>query len=135
MKNLEDLFDFSNLNENHEMFCNENKKVVGKFEIETPENIWIDEFVCLRPKSFSFKCGKKNTKKLKGISKSYSKNIEFDEFKNCLDRVEYQRECDNYIIRSPNLEMYLQLVQKSTLCLFDEKRCYINNIESIPWNY
>ena len=31
--------------------------------------------------------------------------------------------------------MYLQLVQKSALSLFDDKRCYINNIESKPWNY
>ena len=32
------------------------KKVAGKFRIETPKNIWIDEFVCLRPKAYSFKC-------------------------------------------------------------------------------
>ena len=30
--------------------------------------------------------------------------------------------------------MYLQLKQKSTLSLFDEKRCYIKTIESKPWN-
>ena len=47
LKNLEDLFDFSNLNKNHELFRNKNKKVVGKFKIETPENIWIHEFVAL----------------------------------------------------------------------------------------
>ena len=35
LKNLEDLFDFSNLNENHELFSTKNKKVVGKFKIET----------------------------------------------------------------------------------------------------
>ena len=29
--------------------------------------------------------------------------------------------------------MYLQEVKKSTLSLFDEKRCYIKNIESKPW--
>ena len=32
LKKLEDLFDFSNLNENHELFRNQNKKVVGKFK-------------------------------------------------------------------------------------------------------
>ena len=48
LKKLEDIFDFSNLDENHEMFSNINKKVIGKFKIETPKNIWIDEFVCLR---------------------------------------------------------------------------------------
>ena len=110
------------------------KKVVGKFKIETLEDNWIDEFVSLRSKAYSFKCGNKNTNKLKGISKSYSKNIKFGEHKKCLDGKEYRRECDNYIIRSLNHEMYLQLVQKSTLSLFDDKRCYINNIESIPWN-
>ena len=47
LKNLEDIFDFSNLDEKHELFSNKNKKVIGKFKIETPKNIWIDEFVCL----------------------------------------------------------------------------------------
>ena len=50
LKNLEDIFDFSNLDKNNELFSNENKKVIGKFKIETPKNIWIDEFVCLRSK-------------------------------------------------------------------------------------
>ena len=45
--NLEDIFDFSSIDENHELFSNKNKKVSGKFKIETPKNIWIDEFVCL----------------------------------------------------------------------------------------
>ena len=111
LKNLEDLFHFSNLNENHELFSNKNKKVSGKFKTETPENSWIDEFVCSRSKAYSFRCGNKKTNKLKGISKPYSKKNKFDENKNCLDGEEYQKECDNYIIRSINHEMYLQLVQ------------------------
>ena len=45
LHNLKDLFDFSNLNEDHVLFSNVNKKVVGKFKIETPNNIFIDEFV------------------------------------------------------------------------------------------
>ena len=47
LKNLRDLFDFINLDKYHELFSNKNKKVVGKFKIETPENIWIDEFLGL----------------------------------------------------------------------------------------
>ena len=53
---------------------------------------------------------------------------------NCLFGKEYQKECDNYIIRSLNHEMVLQKVRKSTLSIFDDKRCYINETESIPWN-
>ena len=54
--------------------------------------------------------------------------------KKCSDGEDYQKECDMYIIRSLNHEKYLQLVQKLTSSLFDDKQCYINNIESIPWN-
>ena len=32
-------------------------------------------------------------------------------------------------MKSINLEMYLQEVKKSTLSLFDDKRCYINETE------
>ena len=136
LKNLENIFDFSNLDKNHELFNNKNKKVIGKFKIETPKNIWIDEFVCLRSKAYSFKCKDKdeNKNKIKGVSKSQSKHIKFEKYKKCLDGKEYQRECDNYIIRSINHEMVLQKVKKSTLSIFDDKRCYINNIESEPWN-
>ena len=134
LKNLEDIFDFGNLDENHELFSNKNKKVLGKFKIETPKNNWIDEFICLRSKMYAFKCGDDSKNKLKGISKSQSKNIKFEEYKKCLDGEEYQRECNIYIIRSINHEMHLQEVRNSTLSNFDDKRCYINIIESLPWN-
>ena len=137
LKNLEDIFDFSNLDKNHELFSNKNKKVIGKFKIETPKNIFIDEFIVLRSKMYAFKCKdkKENKNKLKGISKGQSKNIKFEEYYNCLFGRKYQQECDNYILRSINHEMVLQKIKKSTLSIFDDKRCYINNIESNPWNY
>ena len=134
LKNLEDIFDFSNLDKNYELFSKKNKKVIGKFKIETPKNIWIDEFVCLRSKMYAFNCGDDSKNKLKGFSKSQSKKIKFEEYKKCLDGEEYQQDCDNYIIRSINHEMVLQKVKKTTLSIFDDKRCYINNIESIPWS-
>ena len=134
LENSEDIFNFSNLDENHELFSNKNKKVIGKFKIETPKNIWIDEFICLRSKMYAFKCGNDSKNKLKGISKSQSKDIKFEEYTKCLDGEEYLRECVNYIIRSINHEMALQKVKKSTLSIFVDKRCYINNIESKPWN-
>ena len=71
--------------------------------------------------------------KLKGISKTCSKNIKFDEYKKCLDGCENQKECDSYLVRSPNHEINLQLVQKSTLSSFDNQRCYESNIKSTPW--
>ena len=85
LKKLEDIFGFSNIDENHEFFSNKNKKVIGKFKFETPKNIWIDEFVCLRSKIYSFRCGNDSKNNLKSISQNQSKNIKFEEFKKCLD--------------------------------------------------
>ena len=136
LKKLEDIFDFSNLDKSHELYSNKNEKVNGKFKIETPKNTWIDEFVCLRLKAYSFKCknNDENKNKIRGISKSQSKHIKFEEHYNCLFGKEYQKECNKYNIRSMDHEMVLQEVKKSTLSIFDDKRCYINNIESKPWN-
>ena len=93
-----DLFDFSNLDENQEVFCIKNKKMIGKFELESPKNNWINEFVCLRSKMYSFKCRGDSKNKLKFFSKSQSNHIKFEEFKKCLDGEENQRECDKKIL-------------------------------------
>ena len=61
---------------------------------------------------YAFKCGDDSKNKLKGISKSQSKHIKLEEYKNCLDGKEYQKECNNYILRSINHEMRLQEVKK-----------------------
>ena len=125
LKTLENIFDFSNLDKNHKLYSEKNKKRLGFFKIETPLNIWIDEFVCLRSKAYSFKCknNDENKNKIKGISKSQSKHIKFEEYYDCLFGKECQKECNNYIIRSINHEMVLQEVKKCTLSIFDDKRC------------
>ena len=57
LNKLEDIFDFSNLDENHELFSSKNKKIISKFKIETPKNVILDEIVCLRSKMYVFKGG------------------------------------------------------------------------------
>ena len=54
LKNLEDIFDFSNVDENHKLFSNKNKKLIGKFKIKLLKNIWFDEFIALRSKNVRF---------------------------------------------------------------------------------
>ena len=80
LKILEDFFDLINLNETHEKFSK--KKVIGKFKIETPENIWINEFIALRSKCYAFRCGDDRKNKFKGISQTHSKNIFLMNIKN-----------------------------------------------------
>ena len=120
LKNLEDMFDFSNIDENHELYSEKNKKVLGKFKIETPKNIFIDEFIALRSKMYAFKCKDKeeDKNKLKGISKSQSKNIKLVEYKICLDGEELENECVNYILKSINHDVYMQGIKKMTLSFF-----------------
>ena len=57
LKNLKEMFDFSNINKDNDLFSNKNKKVILKLKIETPKNIWIDKFNCLRSKLYAFKYG------------------------------------------------------------------------------
>ena len=80
-KNIETLFDFGNPDKIQVLFNKINKKVVGKITTESPMIIWIDEFICLRSKAYSFKCNDENTIKLQGIFIACSKNIKFEELK------------------------------------------------------
>ena len=133
-KKLEDISDFSNLDEKHELFSNKNKKVIGKFKIETPKNIWMDEFIALRSKMYAFRYGDDTKNKLKGVSKSQSRNIKFEEHKICVDGEENENICSNYVLKSINHDMYMQEIIKSTLSIFDDKRNYLDNSTSLPWN-
>ena len=136
MKNLEDKFDFSTLDKNHELYSTKNKKVVGKFKIETPKNVFIDDIVCLRSKMYAFRCkdDTKDKNRPKGISKSQSKNIKFQEYYNCLFGKEFIRSCEIYSLRQINHDMKMQKVNKTTLSIFGDKRNHLNNILSLPWN-
>ena len=71
------------------MTCIVLKKVVGRFKIETPKNVFIDEFISLGNEAFSFKCGSNDTNKMKGISKGQSKSINFEEYYTCLFGKDY----------------------------------------------
>ena len=41
LENLEDIFDFKNLDQNLELFSKKNKEVIGKYKIETPKKIGL----------------------------------------------------------------------------------------------
>ena len=64
--------------------------MIGKIIFETPKDIWIDEFIVLRSKAYSFICDDKSKNKSKGISESQSKNIQVEVNKKCLDGEKYK---------------------------------------------
>ena len=102
--------------------------------MENSKHVFTDEFICLISKASSFNCGSDNKRKMKGISKCKLKNNNFEVFyKSSYEQI-YQKECDNNVIRSNNIELYLQLLRKATLSQFDEKRCNIIETESVTRN-
>ena len=93
------------------------------------KSLGLMNFFSLRNKMYAFKCEDDSRNKVKGHCKSQSVNKKLEEYEKCLDG-SYQKYYAKYNIRLNNREMYLQRVQKSTLSPFDDKRFYINIIES-----
>ena len=52
--------------------------MVGKVKLETPKNASMYDLICSRRKPNSFNCGSDKKNKLKGFSKSQSKNFKFE---------------------------------------------------------
>ena len=92
------------------------KQIVGKLATGTPEKVWLDEFIFLKDKAYSFECDDKDTNKLIGVSKSQSMNTDSEDCYIYLFGGEYQKECDQNYILSVNHELYPQkLVEKLTI--------------------
>ena len=128
-----DHFDFSNLDKDDELFSNKNKKVIGKFKIETGSDR-ITEAVFLRSKMYSYKTDKEVCSKLKGINKSVTKNIKEEDYKNTLFNGETTNHL-NHSIRSIKHQIYVVEQNKKGLDSRDDKRYYINNKESVPYGF
>ena len=130
---FKDDFDFSELDENHELYDTINKKVIGKMRIETSPIIELDNFVALRSKSYSFSY--KNAQKT--VQKSKQKGIQhtppYTQFINSLFNSETTT-ATNYSIRSNAHNLTVQKQDKLALNPFDDKRVYLNPIQSLSWD-
>ena len=69
---------------------------------------------------YAFKCKDEteDKNKLKGISKSQSKNFKFQEYYNCFCGKKFMRDCEIYSLRQINHDMKMQKVNKRTLFFF-----------------
>ena len=135
---FKDDFDFSELDPSHELYNSINKKVIGKMKIETSPIIELDNFIALRSKSYSFSYGssvQKATQKL--TQKSKQKGIQhtpiYSQFINSLFNSETTT-ATNYSIRSNAHKLTVQKQDKLALNPFDDKRMYLNPIQSLSWD-
>ena len=132
LRNLEDVFDLSNLDENHELFSNQKtEKILVSFKLKLLKklNRW---FHCLRNKCYAFLCGdivKMKWKLYLNLNRKMSnlKKINF------VQKEKKMKMCDNYILKSINHEIYPQKIRKTSLSIIDDKRNYLDKTESLPW--
>ena len=106
-----------------------NKKVIGLMKDELGGEI-MKEFVRLRPKMYSYRVGKTEQKKCKGIKKCVvKKTITFDDYKRCLfeGRNLYKSQL---LFRSNKHEISTLEVNKLALNSQDDKRISIDGIAS-----
>ena len=126
---FKDDFDFSELDPSHELYNSINKKVIGKMKIETSPIIELDNFVALRSKSYSFSYGTTQKSKQKGIQHTPP----YSQFISSLFNSETTTET-NYSIRSNTHNLTVQKQDKLALNPFDDKRVYLNPIQSLSWD-
>ena len=125
MRDSKELYDMSNFDSSSEFYDDTNKKVLGKFKDEC-DGKPPSEFVGLRPKMYSLKCGTSEKKTGKGIQRAYLKqNIKHDDYRRCLlsgKKVDQQQLASFHTIRSRQHQLGSYEINKVGLCCFDNKR-------------
>ena len=132
IKDLEyfkDDFDFSELDKNHKLYNPINKKVIGKMKIETSPIIELTEFIALRSKSYSYSYDNIEKGRQKGIQKTPKMENYITSLFNS-----QTTNTNNYSIRSNQHQLTVEKQTKLALNPFDDKRMYLNPIESLPWD-
>ena len=116
----------------HEPYSETNKKVIGKVKLETAPELNLDE-VFLGSKSYSLNIKQnKSHCKHKGVQDHNKYTLE--DYKYCLENNEIKYGV-NYSFRSNKYETTMVKQQKIALNTFDDKRCYIDKYNSIPWGH
>ena len=128
-------FDFSELHKSHELYDPINKKVIGKTKIETSPVLVLDTFTALRSKSYSFSYNNNinNNNIQKAKQKRIQKAPKCEEYQNSLFNSETSSST-NLSIRSNLHNLTVEKQNKLALKPFDDKRLYINPIQSLPWD-
>ena len=131
-------FDTSNYDKDHPsgLYSGKNKKVIGFYKDECGGK-FIDEFVGLKAKSYSFETSDgKTEKKCKGIKKYVVKNhITHEDYKECLFSRQSQLRTMN-TIRSRQHDVGSEQINKTALSADDDKRIVLKDkIHTLAYGY
>lgn len=149
MKDNQEYFDFSKIGKNPQLehfYDDDTKKntnVYGKFKDDV--GYPMSEFVSLRPKMYSYTYEEnealKNKMRAKGVKKSSLSDIHHENYKNCLfnndvnfkdytvQRVQFMQ------IKSVNHKVSTISQDKISLCNFDDKRYWLDNVNSYAFGH
>jgi len=136
MKDMIDKFDTSDYKKDNIYGIPQvNKKVLGKFKDEVNGKI-IDEFIGLASKLYTYKMFECICfKKAKGIKKNIVENINFDDYKTCLE-LEKDKLINQRMIKSKKHDLSTIEQTKKGLSAFDDKRCIIKeSTDTLPWGH
>ena len=126
---VEARFDTSGYVPDRPLPIGKNKKVIGLMKDELGGEI-MKEFVSLWPKMYSYRVGKSEPKKCKGIKKCVvKKTISFGDYKKCLFSGERSHR-SQLLFRSCKHEVKTLEVNKLALSREDDKRISINGVPS-----
>jgi len=129
-----DHLDTSDYPETHPLYSLKNKKKLGVFKNELPNN-QILEGTFLKPKLYALLLDDSEKKVGKGIKKSVLQNeINYPHYKNV-----YDTQKDFYVIQhnitSENHALHTSSQRKLALSCFDDKRYLVNNEISYPYGH
>ena len=133
---VEKRFDTSNYKRDRPLLTEKNKKGIGLMIDELGGRI-INEFVALRPKTYSYLTDDcKEDKKAKGIKKYVIKRmIKFNDYKNCLLNGEVVLKSQQRF-KSKGHDVYTENIHKIALSSNDDKRLIApDKITSYPYGY
>ena len=127
-------FDFSEYPKDHPNYDPTNAKVLGKFKCET-NGVPMSEWVALKAKMYAFKVGDKEKVTGKGVPKhTLKKYTKLDVYRRVLESSE--RTVVNFTtLRSQNHQMYTVNLTKVGLSSYDNKRYYLDAVNSLAYGH
>ncbi len=134
MKGMKEHHDMSEYSKDSGLYDGENKKVIGKFKDESPDEV-IECFVGIRSKCYSFITKNNVVKKAKGVSKVVVKEkISFDDYKNCV-LIDEPKHVKINAIRTLKLTNYSLTQNKLALSNKDNKRVWFDKTSSRAYGH
>ena len=133
LKHFKEDFDFSDLDQSHELYSEANQKVIGKMKLETASELDLDEAVFLRRKSYSISIKQNSSHcKHKGVQDHNKYTLKDNKYCSESNEIKYGV---NHSFRSNKHEIKMVKQKKIALNTFDDKRCSIDKNNSIQWGH